>query len=106
LPIFFNCVFGRFSIRGTQKRDKKNHVIVRVQKFNPGQQRQRGKAMGERAKKKHAHLHVQSPSQKQPPNSDLVFFPRPVFLVALLGFKNTKKTFLGKKHVENVLQTK
>jgi hypothetical protein len=37
LPIFFYCVFGRFSIRGTKKRDKKNHVIVRVQKFNPGQ---------------------------------------------------------------------
>jgi hypothetical protein len=29
LPFFFNCVFGRFSIRGTQKRDKKNHVIRR-----------------------------------------------------------------------------
>jgi hypothetical protein len=25
LPICFYCVFGRFSIRGTQKRDKKNH---------------------------------------------------------------------------------
>jgi hypothetical protein len=24
-------------MRGTQKRDKKNHVIVRVKKFNPGQ---------------------------------------------------------------------
>jgi hypothetical protein len=24
-------------MRGTQKRDKKNHAIVRVQKFNPGQ---------------------------------------------------------------------
>jgi hypothetical protein len=24
-------------MRGTQKRDKKNHVIVREQKFNPGQ---------------------------------------------------------------------
>jgi hypothetical protein len=24
-------------MRGTQKRDEKNHVIVRVQKFNPGQ---------------------------------------------------------------------
>jgi hypothetical protein len=35
--IIIYCVFGRFSIRGTQKRDKKNHVIVRVQKFNPGQ---------------------------------------------------------------------
>jgi hypothetical protein len=37
LAIFFYCVFGRFSIRGTQKRDKKNHVIVRVQNLNPGQ---------------------------------------------------------------------
>jgi hypothetical protein len=27
----------RLSVRGTQRRDKKNHVIVRVQKFNPGQ---------------------------------------------------------------------
>jgi hypothetical protein len=34
---FFYCVFGRFSIRGTQKRDKKNHVVVRVQKLSPGQ---------------------------------------------------------------------
>jgi hypothetical protein len=33
---FFNCVFGRFSIRGTQKRDKKNHDIARASKPIPG----------------------------------------------------------------------
>jgi amino acid permease len=34
---FFVCVFGRFSIRGTQKRDLKNHEIVRASKQIPGQ---------------------------------------------------------------------
>jgi hypothetical protein len=34
---FVVALVKRLSVRGTQKRDKKNHVIVRVQKFNPGQ---------------------------------------------------------------------
>jgi hypothetical protein len=34
---FFVALVKRLSVRGTQKRDKTNHVIVRVQKFNPGQ---------------------------------------------------------------------